>query len=139
MAKYTDTIKIKGEIFWAYDMTHPPTKFNPDNKRFQVTIGNLTKEDQEKLKSIGCKIKNNDRAGDHIVAKSTYEIVAFDKQGKKVDSETIGNGTKVNVELNAYEHRMTPAHGMAPSVKKLTVTDLIIYNREAAEELDDVL
>jgi hypothetical protein len=143
MTKYSDTITINAEVFWSYDMTHPPTEFNPDNKRFQITLGQLSKADQEKLKGIGCKIKTkqNDayNVGPHIVAKSQFEIVAFDKNGDPVDSSKIGNGTKVTVSLNAYEHRMSAAHGFAPSTKRITVNELVVYNKDAQEEMDDVL
>ena len=134
------TVTIKGELFWTRDMNTFNTKFNPDNTKYQCTIGNLSDADAKKLEDLGVKIKNKDTQGKFIVAKSNYLFAPLDSKGKPVAIEDLGNGSKVTAEMTSYEHRMTPMHGMAPSIKKLTVTEVIIYNAEAKEEeLDDVL
>jgi hypothetical protein len=137
--KNSQTVEIKGELFWAKDMNTFNTKFNPANDRYQCTIGNLSDADAKKLEGLGIKIKNKDTQGKFIVGKSVYVFAPVDKAGKPVDVSAIGNGTKVTAVVGSYEHRMTPAHGMAPSIKKLTVTEVVTYNPEATAELDDVL
>ena len=133
------SVTIKGELFWTRDMNNFNTKFNPDNTKYQCTIGNISDVDAKKLEGLGIKIKHKDAQGKFIVAKSNYLFTPFDAKGKAVEIEALGNGSKVTAEVTSYEHRMTPAHGMAPSIKKLTVNEVVTYNPEAVAELDDVL
>lgn len=133
------SVTIKGELFWTRDMNTFNTKFNPDNTKYQCTIGNLSDADAKKLEGLGIKIKHKDSQGKFIVGKSNYLFTPFDTQGKAVEIDSLGNGSKVTAEVTSYEHRMTPMHGMAPSIKKLTVTEVVTYNPEAVAELDDVL
>jgi hypothetical protein len=137
--KNSKSVVIKGELFWTRDMNNFNTKFNPDNTKYQCTIGNLSDVDAKKLEDLGVKIKQKDTQGKFIVAKSNYLFTPFDSKGKPVEIEALGNGSKVTAEVTSYEHRMTAAHGMAPSIKKLTVNEVITYNPEAVAELDDVL
>lgn len=133
------SVTIKGELFWTRDMNTFNTKFNPDNTKYQCTIGNISDADAKKLEGLGIKIKHKDSQGNFIVGKSNYVFTPFDSKGTPVAIETLGNGSKVTAEVSSYEHRMTPKHGMGPSIKKLTVTEVVTYNPEAVEELDDVL
>ena len=137
--KNSTSVVIKGELFWTRDMNNFNTKFNPDNTKYQCTIGNLSDADAKKLEGLGVKIKHKDSQGNFIVAKSNYVFTPFDAKGKAVEIESLGNGSKVTAEVTSYEHRMTPMHGMAPSIKKLTVNEVVTYNPEAVAELDDVL
>ena len=137
--KNSKSVVIKGELFWTYDMNNFNTKFNPDNKKYQCTIGNISDVDAKKLEDLGVKIKHKESQGKFIVAKSNYVFAPFDSKGNAVEIAALGNGSKVTAEVTSYEHRMTPVHGMAPSIKKLTVNEVVTYNPEAVEELDDVL
>jgi len=133
------SVTIKGELFWTRDMNTFNTKFNPDNTKYQCTIGNLSDADAKKLEGLGIKIKHKDAQGKFIVGKSNYLFNPVDTKGTPVAIDALGNGSKVTAEVSSYEHRMTPMHGMAPSIKKLTITEVVTYNPEAVEELDDVL
>ena len=132
-------VKIKGELFWAKWMNELNTKFNPDNDRFEVVVANISDEDVKKLGTLGIKIKNKEGQGNFILAKSKYEFAPVDAVGRKVEIEEIGNGTKVEVELSSYTHRMSAMHGNAPSIKKITVTALEKYEPEAVAiaDIDD--
>ena len=132
-------VKIKGELFWAKWMNELNTKFNPDNDRFEAVVGNISDEDVKKLGTLGIKIKNKEGQGNFILAKSKYEFAPVDAVGRKVEIEEIGNGTKVEVELSSYTHRMSAMHGNAPSIKKITVTALEKYEPEAVAiaDIDD--
>jgi hypothetical protein len=132
-------VTIKGELFWTRDMNNFNTKFNPDNTKYQCTIGNISDADAKKLEGLGIKIKHKDTQGNFIVGKSNYLFTPFDTKGKPVEIDSLGNGSKVTAEVTSYEHRMTAAHGMAPSIKKLIVNEVVTYNPEAVAELDDVL
>jgi hypothetical protein len=132
-------VKIKGELFWAKWMNELNTKFNPDNDRFEAVVGNISDEDVKKLGTLGIKIKNKEGQGNFILAKSKYEFAPVDAVGRKVEIDEIGNGTKVEVELSSYTHRMSAMHGNAPSIKKITVTALEKYEPEAVAiaDIDD--
>ena len=129
-------VKIKGELFWAKWMNELNTKFNPDNDRFEAVVGNISDEDVKKLGTLGIKIKNKEGQGNFILAKSKYEFAPVDAVGRKVEIDEIGNGTKVEVELSSYTHRMSAMHGNAPSIKKITVTALEKYEPEAVAVTD---
>jgi hypothetical protein len=115
------------------------TKFNPDNDRYEAVVGNISDEDVKKLGTLGIKIKNKEGQGNFILAKSKYEFAPVDAVGRKVEIDEIGNGTKVEVELSSYTHRMSAMHGNAPSIKKITVTALEKYEPEAVAiaDIDD--
>ena len=65
----------------------------------------------------------------------------MDADGKPVDIEKIGNGTKVTALVSSYRHKMSAKFGAAPSIKKLIVTELKVYEAEPKEEedTDDIL
>lgn len=137
--KNNQSVVIKGELFWTRDMNNFNTKFNPDNTKYQCTIGNISDADAKKLEGLGIKIKHKDTQGKFIVGKSVYVFKPVDSKGQPVEIDGLGNGSKVTAEVSSYEHHMSPVHGMAPSIKKLTVTEVVTYNPEAVAELDDVL
>lgn len=130
-------VKIKGELFWAKWMKELNTKFNANNDRFEAVVGNISDADVKKLASLGIKIKNKEGQGNYIVGKSKYEFTPMTPSGDKVDINSIGNGTQVEVDLSSYSHPMSSMHGNAPSIKKITVTKLEIYEPEAVTDIDD--
>ena len=136
-------VKIGGELFWANWMNQYNTRFNEDNRKYECTIGNLSDKAAEALKELGIHIKEKDTMGKYIVGKSLYVFEPVDQDGKPVDIAKIGNGTKVTVLVSSYRHKMSAKYGAAPSIKKLIVTDLKVYEGsdspfEEAEE-DDIL
>lgn len=137
-------VKIAGQLFWANWMNQYNTKFNEDNKKYECTIGNLSDKAAEALKELGIQIKEKDTMGKYIVGKSLYVFEPVDQDGKPVDIAKIGNGTKVTALVSSYRHKMSAKYGAAPSIKKLIVTELKVYQPEGEdspfeEELDDVL
>jgi len=132
----TKPVKIEGELFWANWMKEFNTRFNEANVKYECTIGNLTDESVEALKSLGVNVKNKDNMGNYIVAKSKFVFEPVDKNGGDIAIDKIGNGTKVFAIMTSYKHKMSSKFGNAPSVRKLVVTDLKEYNPEAkvAEE-----
>ena len=132
-------VTIKGELFWSKWMNTFNTKFNEDNTKYECTIGNISADDAAKLVSLGIHIKNKPDMNNYIVGKSQYVFTPFDKAGKPVAIEDIGNGTKVVAVVSSYSHKMTPKYGNAPSIAKITVNDLVTYVPTVEAELDDVL
>ena len=134
-------VKIGGELFWSNWMHQFNTKFNEDNKKYECTIGNLSDKAAEALKELGIQVKEKENMGKYIVGKSLYKFDPVDADGKPVDIEKIGNGTKVTALVSSYRHKMSAKFGAAPSIKKLIVTELKVYTSEGAEEeeTDDIL
>lgn len=132
------SVRIEGELFWAKWMETPNTKFNPDNTKYECTIGNLSDADAKKLESLGVKIKQKDSMGKYIVGKSQFVFKPIDAKGNEVSIESIGNGTKIVADISSYTHRMSSVHGNAPSIRKLVVKELKVYNPEP-ELADDIL
>ena len=139
----TDKVRIEGQLFWSQGMKVIPTRFNPSNDRYECTIGQLSPKDCEKLTSIGVKTKqkenNPEVMGKYIISKSKFVFKAYDAAGNEVDIDSIGNGTKVVAELTAYKHALSDKHGNAPSIKRLTITELVSYTPSVAAIEDDVL
>ena len=134
-------VRITGELFWTQWMTKFNTKFNEDSTKYECTIGNISDKDCEALKALGIKIKNKPEQGKFIVGKSMYKFEPVDEEGNPVDIKTIGNGTKCVALVSSYKHKMSAAHGYAPSIKKIIITELVKYNsdKELSEEEDEYI
>jgi hypothetical protein len=131
-------VTINGELFWAKWMNTFNTKFNEANNKYECTIGNINDQDAAKLTDLGIKIKNKPEMGNFIVGKSMYLFAPTLTDGSPVKIEDIGNGTKIQASVGSYTHRMSAAHGNAPSIAKITVKEVVKYNAEEPV-LDDVL
>lgn len=138
MTTASQTVKIKGELFWSRWMGEFNTKFNETNTRYECTIGNLDDESVKSLKSLGIKVKHKESQGNYIVSKSKFLFDPKTKDGKAVPLEAIGNGTEVTCVVGSYAHKMSKMHGNAPSItpKTLIVTNLKTYV-PPEEDLDD--
>lgn len=134
-------VKVAGQLFWSNWMSEFNTKFNEDNKKYECTLGALSDKAAEALGELGVKIKEKDAMGKYIVAKSTFVFEPVDEDGNPVDIKKIGNGTKAVALVSSYKHKMSAKYGNAPSIVKLIITELKVYNPETAvqEETDDVL
>lgn len=130
-------VKIGGSLYWANWMNQYNTKFNEDNRKYECTIGNLSDKAAEALKELGIQIKEKDTMGKYIVGKSLYVFEPVDQDGKPVDIAKIGNGTKVTALVSGYRHKMSAKYGAAPSIKKLIVTELKVYEASPKEEEED--
>jgi hypothetical protein len=97
------------------------------------------------LEELGITVRSNaeKRAdeGHYITCKSNYKIDAFDSKGDLIPAEVkIANGSKATAVISFYEWNYRGKKGISPSIRKLTITNLIEYNgAKANEEMDDVL
>jgi hypothetical protein len=132
-------LRIKAEVFWAKDAYILNKRFDEDNNKYQVTLGNLSEAASEALKGLGIKIKDKEIPGKHIVGKSIYPFKFFNEDGEEIPAEKVGNGSEVIALVSAYMHKLSKMHGAAPSVKKLIVTKLLEYNPERALEEEDTI
>ena len=132
-------VKISGELFWSRWMVEFNTAFNPENERYEFTIGNISDNDAAKLTSLGIKVKHKDAMGNFIVAKSKYLFKPTDDSLKEVPIEALGNGSKCVAVVSSYTHRMSSKHGNAPSLKTVMVTEIKTYVPETVTADDDAL
>jgi len=138
-------IKINAQVFWTRWTHEFNTAFNPDNDKYEFTLGALSDAAAADLVGLGIKIKTRDTdQGKYVVGKSKFPFEFFDADGNLIDPKRVGNGTKVSVLVGSYEHRLTSKHGRAPSIKtRVLVTELKEYvpagELAVAETADDVL
>lgn len=142
MSEAIKPVKVSGQLFWANFMNTHNKKFNEDNDKFECTLGGLSDKACEALKELGIKIKERDPMGNYVVAKSKYVFEPVDEEGNPVDISKIGNGTKVVALVTSYRHKMSAKFGASPSIRKLIVTELKVYDPEgkvAEDTSDDIL
>ena len=134
-------VRVQGQLFWSNWMGEFNTKFNEDNKKFECSIGMLSDAAAKALEDLNIKIKKKPEQGNFIVGKSLYKFEPVDEEGNLVDIKTIGNGTKCIALVSSYKHKMSAAHGYAPSIKKIIITELVTYNpdKELSEEEDEFI
>ena len=142
MSEAIKPVKVSGQLFWANFMNTHNKKFNEDNDKFECTLGGLSDKACEALKELGIKIKERDPMGNQVVAKSKYVFEPVDEEGNPVDISKIRNGTKVVALVTSYRHKMSAKFGASPSIRKLIVTELKVYDPEgkvAEDTSDDIL
>lgn len=141
MSNNVKPVKVAGELFWSTYMNTFNKKFNEDNDKYECCLGGLSDKACEALEELGIKIKERDPMGKHIVGKSKYAFEPVDTDGNPVAIDKIGNGTKVVALVSSYRHKMSAKFGAAPSIAKLIVTELKVYDPEGkvAEDADDIL
>lgn len=139
MSSNVKPVKVAGQLFWANWMKEYNTKFNEDNAKYECTIGALSDKAVVALEELGIKIKEKDIMGKYIVGKSKFVFEPVDEEGRPVDISKIGNGTKVVAIIGSYKHKMSAKYGNAPSIVKIIVTELKVYEPEVAlvEEEED--
>ena len=132
-------VKIEGTLFWSRWMGEFNTKFNDANEKYEATIGELSAGAVAALTSLGIKVKNKPEMGDYIVCKSKFIFEPKDTAGNLVDIKDIGNGTTGEFLVSSYSHKLSSKHGNAPSLKKITITNLKKYEPVVEVEEDAVL
>lgn len=127
-------VKIEATVMWAF-----LNKRNDMSGDYQVDLCNISDEDCKALKSLGINVKFNEskpEKGKFITCKSkNYEIDAYDTHGDKLpDDVTVGNGSKCRAIIGTYSWTFKNKRGISPSIKKLTITELIRFEPRNEEE-----
>ena len=135
------SVAIQADIFWACTQTPNPTS---DKEQYTVNLTNLSDKAVSALKELGITVMNNPEKrpdeGNYITCKSNYKIDAFTADGELISADKkIANGSKCTAIVSSYEWNYRGKKGVSPSLKKLTITNLIEYKGANVEELDDVL
>lgn len=136
MANIEKPIKVEAEVQWAF--------FNKKNEmsgKFQVDLTNLSDNAVQALKDAGLEPRSRSdkpEKGWFITAKSNYEIKPVDKNGNEI-TDIVGNGSKAVALIKPYEWSWKNKKGVSPSLVKIIINDLKVYNaEETAEEEDDI-
>ena len=133
-------VRVTGEIFFANDMVEF-NSYTEASKKYVAQIGNLSDAAVDALKELGVHVGENDTKGKNISCKSNFPHKVVDADGNEVDPKTIGNGSKCIALVGTYQWKFGKKTGLAASLKKLIVTDLVKYvpSEKKEEEFDDVL
>ena len=133
-------VRVTGEIFFANDMVEF-NSYTEASKKYVAQIGNLSDAAVDALKELGVHVGENDTKGKNISCKSNFPHKVVDADGNEVDPKTIGNGSKCIALVGTYQWKFGKKTGLAASLKKLIVTDLVKYipAEKKEEEFDDVL
>lgn len=134
MNEMAKPVKVAGELFWSKWMEEYNTHFNADNKKYEVTIGKLSNQAAQALTALGIHVKSSDVMGTYIVGKSQFLFDPTDTEGLPVSPSKIGNGSKCTAYVGAYAHKLSGKHGLAPSVSRVVVTNLVEYVPEVSTE-----
>jgi hypothetical protein len=130
-------IKIQGTIMWACLDT--PNKMSGE---YQVDLCNLSDAAIEVLQGLKIPVKIRDdqpEKGHFITAKSkNFVIKATDAEGKPITAK-VGNGSKGVGLITPYpwNHKPSGKKGVGAGIRRIIVTDLIVYEAQEAVVLDD--
>jgi hypothetical protein len=120
---------VKGTAFWAQ-----LDQINSYSGKYQVDVSNLSAPAVEALQERGIAVKNKgDDRGFFITCKSKFPIEAAGTTGETLQGVKIGNGSGVTAVISSYEWTSPQGKkGVSPNLKKLVVTDLVIYEKDGA-------
>ena len=141
------SLKINAQLFWINDAVTLNTAFDPANKKFKLTVCNVSPKAAERLAGdFGIKLKSNPEKpeyGLHFNAKSLYAWEFKDDAGNMVNASDIGNGTKAVIEVSgSYSHKFEKAHGKGPVVNSrggVVITELVSREVKTSEEEAEAL
>ena len=110
---------------------------NSESGKYQVDLCNLSEKAIEALEDMGIPVRNKqDEKGFFVTAKSAnYPIPVVDVDGNPIKA-LIGNGSKGVALIKPYSYTYKGKKGVGAGINKLTVTELIEYNRQGAEAED---
>jgi hypothetical protein len=120
---------VKGTAFWAQ-----LDQINSYSGKYQVDVSNLSAPAVEALQERGIAVKNKgDDRGFFITCKSKFPIEAADTTGETLQGVQLGNGSGVTAVISSYEWTSPQGKkGVSPNLKKLVVTDLVIYDKDGS-------
>jgi hypothetical protein len=139
MSNIDKPVKFEAEVQWAF--------FNRKSEmsgKYQVDLCNLSDATVKALEAVGLaprKREDKPEKGWFITAKSNYEIKPFNTAGEEI-KDNVGNGSTAIAMIKPYHWNWKNKSGVSPSLAKITITDLKVYNADsvsADEELDDVI
>ena len=133
-------VKVQAEVMWAF-LDQP----NQLSGRYQVDLCKLSEEAKKALEAIGIEVRTKESSpekGYFVTAKSlNFPIIPLDKDGNKITAK-VGNGSKCIALVNPYTYAAGRGYkaGIGAGIKKLVITDLVVYEGASVEDTaDDIL
>ncbi len=137
MSDNKDVVKVKADVYWAF-----LDRKNEMADAYTVDLCNLSDAAVAALEGMGVSVLENEKKpeqGRYITCKSQRNILAFDNDGKEIEQD-VGNGSKAKAIIGTYPWTYKNKKGVSPTLKKLVITDLVVYEGAAAGiDDDDVL
>jgi ATP phosphoribosyltransferase len=119
-------VVLNATAFWANLQA-----VNELSGKYQVDLGGLSPAAVEALESQGISVRNReDDRGNFITVKSRNPIKAYDTSGEEIGA-LIGNGSQVKAVIGHYDWSFQSKKGRSPSLLKMVVTELSVYNPES--------
>ena len=131
MTTETKRIKIKGDVYWAQ-----LDKVNEMSNKYQVNLCNLSDAAVAALESMGISVLVKEPMGSYITCKSNNPMRAYDMDGLPI-TENIGNESKAVALVGSFDWVNKNKKGISPSLKKLVITDLVVYGEGEAMTAED--
>ena len=120
---------ISAEIQWAY-----LDRRNDMSGKYQVDLTQLSDAAVDALEQNGITVHNKEGKGRYITCKSNNPIRAVNSAGDILEGNIVGNGSKATAVTNYYDYDNAFGKGRSPSLMKLVITDLEVY--ESVEDVD---
>jgi hypothetical protein len=156
--KQFPTVVVKGTLYWT-KLTMAAVERDNYAEKFVVDVGDLSDEDVAKLEHAGLAVKTCDKEGEfnkgrYLSPKSNikpeefrkgdndfYFFEVVDTMKERIDPDTISNGSKALIKIEAYPWVFGKKTGIRPDLKRIVVTDHIVYespnNHDDMDELID--
>jgi hypothetical protein len=134
MSDDKEVVKVKADVYWAF-----LDRKNEMANAYSVDLCNLSDAAVAALEDMGVSVLENEKKpeqGRYITCKSQRTILAFDNDGKEIEQD-VGNGSKCKAIVGTYAWSYKNKKGVSPTLKKLVITDLVVYEGAAAGINDD--
>lgn len=133
----TEQVKLKDvTLMWA-----KLDKVDDMSGKYQVELTNLNQDHVAAISGLGVEVRNNKdkpEKGFFVTCKSTRPMTALDKEGS-ILKQVIGNGSKANVLLGSYDWTFKGKKGKSPTIAKMIVTELKVFEGDDNDDDDDLL
>lgn len=130
MADNQKPVKFRATAMWAN-----LSEVNEMSGKYQIDLIKLSPAAVKALEGLGLEVRKGEGKkedyGFFITCKSTKPIRLYDADGEEVHTK-LGNGSEVVAVVGSYEWSWKNKKGVSAALKKLTVTNLVVY--EAGEE-----
>lgn len=133
--------KIKAQLMWP-----SLREVSSYSGKYQVDLCQLSDKAVEALSDMGLKVKIDSEKGNFMTCYSQHPIIPFDVNGDEIVGVKVGNGSEAVVAVDTYpwtNPKRPKETGVSPSIKKLVVTELKVYEPKAqvaiTAEDDDIL
>ncbi len=134
---YKQSIKLNAKVMWAFH-----NKVNNLSEKYQIDLCELSDAAVEALQNdLGVEARNKgDEKGNFITCRSVMPLKIVDLEGKSLQDVAIGNGSSGVAIVSSYDWKSKMGKGTSPTLQKMVINDLQVYEGGVADDGDgDVL